>query len=88
MDLFREKIKTHPIEDYEPNYTSGDDFDKASSFVMARFQEVVGNGTTVYPHITCAINTENIEYVINDVRAKVIHNITNKIAPHLDDDAL
>jgi len=86
MDLFREKIKTHPLKGYFTNYDGGDDFDKASKFVTARFVEVVGNGATIYPHITCAINTENIEFVINDVRANVITNITMGIAPHLGGD--
>jgi len=84
MDLFREKIKTHPMKEYLMNYESGDDFDKASAFVKARFLEVVTNGTTVYSHITCAINTKNIEFVIHDVRAQVLTHITTKIAPHLD----
>jgi len=85
MDLFAEKIKTHPMKDYLINYESGEDFKKASNFVMARFMEVVGNGTTVYPHVTCAINTDNIEYVIFDVRVKVLQNITSNIAPHFND---
>jgi len=85
MDLFQEKIKTHPLKDYLLNYESGEDFNKASNFVKARFLEVVANGRRVYSHITCAISTENIEYVINDVRAQVMKDITNKIAPHLED---
>jgi len=84
MDLFRQKIKTHPMKEYLINYESGDDFDMASAFVKARFLEVVTNGTTIYPHITCAISTENIEYVIHDVRAQVMKHITNKIAPHFE----
>jgi len=75
VDLFREKIKTHPMKEHFMNYTGGEDFEKATSFVHARFLEVVTNGTTVYPHLTCAINTENIEFVINDVRAQVMRHI-------------
>lgn len=77
-DLFQEKIKKVDLKTCFEHYTGGPDFQRACEFIEARFRERVANGTQIYVHFTCAINTENIEYVINDVRTKVLSNITKQ----------
>jgi len=77
-DLFQEKIKRVDLRCCFDNYSGGNDFEKACAFIEARFRERVANGNSIYVHFTCAINTENIEFVINDVRTKVLSNITQE----------
>jgi len=79
-DLFQEKIKKVDLRACVcfDNYQGGLDFEKACAFIEARFRERVANGNQIYVHFTCAINTENIEFVINDVRTKVLSNITQE----------
>jgi len=77
-DLFQAKLKKVDMRVCFPNYEGGSDFKRACDFVEARFRERVANGTKIHVHLTCAINTENIEFVINDVRTKVLSNITQE----------
>jgi len=73
--LFQEKIKKVDLRVCFENYQGGLDFEKACAFIEARFHERVANGNQIYVHFTCAINTENIEFVINDVQTKVMSNL-------------
>lgn len=63
-----------------PNYTGGGDFEAACEFLKARFLELAGNNVQVHTHFTCAVDTRNIEYVIKDVRVKVLLDIANQIS--------
>jgi len=71
-DKFEEKIKKGDLKDYFPYYEGGADYEKAKSFVALRFLERVANGTQVFIHFTCAINTDNIDHVINEVKRKIM----------------
>lgn len=48
--------------------------------MKARFLELVGNNGQVHTHFTCAVDTRNIEYVIKDVRVKVLLDIADQIS--------
>jgi len=61
------------------NYVGGADFEKACTFIATRFRERVANDTQVFIHFTCAINTENIEFVIHEVRRKVLDRTIDQI---------
>jgi len=78
-DLFKEKIKRVDLNVLFKNYTGGAEFEKACMFIGARFKERVANDTQVFIHFTCAINTDNIEYVIHDVRKKVLDRSIEQI---------
>jgi len=79
-DKFMEKLQISPLNKTFPNYTGGSDYAKATAFIESRFRERVTNGIEVFHHFTCAIETENIKYVIFDVRKKVLTNICKDIA--------
>jgi hypothetical protein len=79
-DLFKEKLKRGvDLRLLFPNYTGGLDYDNAVAFIEARFRERIGDGHQIYVHQTCAVDTKNIEYVIKDVRVKVLLDITDNI---------
>jgi len=79
-DLLIEKLKRGiELRALFPNYTGGADYDNAVAFIEARFRERVGDAHQVYVHQTCAVDTKNIEYVIKDVRVKVLLDITKNI---------
>jgi len=83
-DLFREKITKVDLKICFPNYDGGFNFDAASKFIMARFLEKnVSDKRTVYVHFTCAINTENVEFVFKSVRKTLIDNILGQVLPDL-----
>jgi len=78
-DLFRDKITKVDLSILFPNYSGGPDFEKACQFIASRFKELIYNDVKVFIHFTCAINTENIDHVINSVRVTILDENLGKI---------
>jgi GTPase SAR1 family protein len=75
-DLFHEKIAQVNLNQCFIEYSGGADYDKASQFIASRFLELRANDVHVFVHFTCAIDTDNISHVINDVK---LHILTKNI---------
>lgn len=58
IDLFAEKIKRIPLANYFPEYAGKDDFGKACKFMIWRFQQANKPNLPLYPHLTCATDTD------------------------------
>jgi len=76
VDLFDEKIKKVDLNICFKNYTGGSDPENAKDFIKQRFLE--RTNSKVFTHYTTAINTENIEYVITDVRKSLLKDVLGK----------
>jgi hypothetical protein len=72
VDIFARKLLEVPLNTYFHFYEGEPKADIASEYIKARFLELVDEPSRVYPHVTCALDTANIEHVIYDVRAKVL----------------
>lgn len=70
LDLFTEKIKTTDLSVCFNTYSGGCNLEPALEFIKQRFLE--RTHTHVVVHNTVAINTKNIEYVINAVREFIL----------------
>ena len=69
MDLFREKIKTIDLKCAFDDYDGGCDYDKAVSFIQEKFLAQNENPRKlIYPNITEATDTKNIEVVFTAVQ--------------------
>lgn len=79
MDIFKKKIETVDLRTCFPNYTGGCNFEAASAFIKARFLEQNQSPHVIYSHFTCAISTENIEFVFRCVRETVLKQILNEV---------
>lgn len=66
-DLFKEKLKHFPISCYFDDYTGGPhDFDASAKHILSHFQaRNQSKDREIYPHITCATDTTNVEKVFN-----------------------
>jgi len=63
-DIFAEKIKKIPLTVCFPEYTGGNDYDKATKFISDKFLSKNKNSKRqIYPHLTCATDTGNIKAV-------------------------
>lgn len=78
-DLFKEKIQRVDLKVCFENYTGGCNFENASAFIKARFLEQNQSPHVIYTHFTCAISTENIEFVFKCVRETVLKKILNEV---------
>jgi len=73
MDLFKEKIKKVNITEAFPEYDGPQSFPEAAEYIQNEFLAVNDNPEKgVYPHITCATNTDNIKTVFNAVKSIVL----------------
>jgi len=79
VDLFKEKIQRVDLKVCFPNYTGGMNFDAAAAFIKARFLEQNQSPHVIYTHFTCAISTDNIEFVFKCVRETVLKKILNEV---------
>jgi len=78
-DLFKEKIEKVDLSVCFENYTGGLNFENASNFIKARFVEKNRCPHVIYVHFTCAISTENIEFVFKAVRETIIKKILGQV---------
>ncbi|KAJ3438515.1 guanine nucleotide-binding protein g(o) subunit alpha [Anaeramoeba flamelloides] len=74
-DLFRKKIKTTDPKVCFPEYIGGCDFDTASEFIKDKFISLNKNKEKeIYPHFTCATDTDNIKFVFSAVKDIILQN--------------
>jgi len=72
-DLFAEKIQAgKSIKQAFKDYTGKDTFEDSAKFVQAKFCAVddplTGRRKDIYPHITCATDTNNVRVVFNAIK--------------------
>jgi len=80
VDLFREKIARVDLTTCWPNYTGGCNFELASAFIKDKFLGQNRNTShAIYTHFTCAISTENIEFVFKAVRETLLTIILKEV---------
>jgi len=74
-DLFKEKIKRVDMKTCFPDYTGGDDFELGGKFIADKFlSKNLDPQKLIYPHITCATDTENVRIVFDTVRTSILQN--------------
>jgi len=66
-DVFKDKIKKTDLTVCFPKYTGGLNYDAASQFISEEFVKLNRDTSKkqVYPHVTCATDTNNIRVVFN-----------------------
>ncbi|CCE64800.1 hypothetical protein TPHA_0I02990 [Tetrapisispora phaffii CBS 4417] len=74
IDLFVEKLKKVPLEKYFPDYTGGQDINKAAKYILWRFFQLNRANLNIYPHITQATDTSNIKVLFSAVKETILQN--------------
>lgn len=86
-DLFREKVQKVDLRICFPQYDGDNTYEKASVYIRERFLEKnLQPNRTIFVHFTCAINTENIEFVFKSVRKTLLDGIIGSMGLGGDDD--
>jgi len=78
VDIFEQKLAEIPLNTYFRTFQGGGK-DIACEFIKARFMDYVSDTSKLYPHITCALDTDQIEHVIYDVRAEILKHCLDEI---------
>lgn len=74
IDLFAEKIRKVPLENYFPDYTGGQDINKAAKYILWRFVRLNRANLNIYPHVTQATDTSNIKLVFAAIKETLLEN--------------
>lgn len=74
IDVFAEKLPYSPLEDYFPDYNGGNNINKAAKYILWKFTQVNRSGLNIFPHVTQATDTSNIELVFAAVKETILEN--------------
>ncbi|KAI6077554.1 Guanine nucleotide binding protein alpha O [Aix galericulata] len=67
-DIFEEKIKKSPLTICFPEYTGPNSFTEAVAYIQAQYESKNKSpNKEIYTHITCATDTNNIQFVFDAV---------------------
>lgn len=77
-DLFTEKIKNHDLRIAFPDYEGAlGDYETALKFITDKYTSVCKNASNkrqVHSHVTCATDTQNIEFTFTAIKSIMQHN--------------
>ncbi|KAK6455147.1 guanine nucleotide binding protein, alpha subunit [Scheffersomyces xylosifermentans] len=74
IDVFADKLAYSPLEKQFPDYTGGNNINKAAKYILWRFTQVNRSGLNIYPHVTQATDTSNIQLVMAAVKETILEN--------------
>ncbi|KAK1479313.1 guanine nucleotide-binding protein alpha-3 subunit [Colletotrichum cuscutae] len=74
VDIFKQKLGRSPLGNYFPDYSGGDDVNKAAKYLLWRFNQVNRAHLNLYPHLTQATDTSNIRLVFAAVKETILNN--------------
>ncbi|TGO43060.1 hypothetical protein BHYA_0003g00140 [Botrytis hyacinthi] len=74
VDLFKQKLGRSPLETYFPDYSGGNDLNRAAKYLLWRFNQVNRAHLNLYPHLTQATDTSNIRLVFAAVKETILQN--------------
>ncbi|EGG21406.1 G-protein subunit alpha 5 [Cavenderia fasciculata] len=75
VDLFREKITKIELGEFFPAYKGGLNYENGSQFVKKMFLDQSHSSHMIFPHFTCAIDTQNIQFVFQAVRETLLMHV-------------
>ncbi|KAF2760646.1 guanine nucleotide binding protein, alpha subunit [Pseudovirgaria hyperparasitica] len=74
VDLFKAKLARSPLGTYFPDYSGGNDVNRAAKYLLWRFNQVNRAHLNLYPHLTQATDTSNIRLVFAAVKETILQN--------------
>ncbi|KAI9846460.1 MAG: Guanine nucleotide-binding protein alpha-2 subunit [Thelocarpon superellum] len=74
VDLFKQKLGRSPLVTYFPDYSGGNDVNRAAKYLLWRFNQVNRAHLNLYPHLTQATDTSNIRLVFAAVKETILQN--------------
>lgn len=74
IDVLAEKLPYSPLENHFPDYTGGNNINKAAKYILWRFNQVNRSGLSIYPHVTQATDTSNIQLVFAAIKETILEN--------------
>jgi len=73
---FKEKLRSKPLGDYFPDYSGGSDFNKASEYLLWRFNQVNRSNLNLCSQLCEPSDASNVRLVWSAAKDTVLHNAT------------
>lgn len=74
-DIFGDKIRKSPLSICFPEYTGSNTFEEAVNYIQSQYESKNKSvEKEIYSHITCATDTDNIQFVFDAVTDVIIAN--------------
>ncbi|KIK53436.1 hypothetical protein GYMLUDRAFT_250390 [Collybiopsis luxurians FD-317 M1] len=74
IDEFKKKLPTVPLERYFPEYTGGNDINKAAKYILWKFMQANRARSSVYPCLTQGDDPTNICFIFSIVKETILQN--------------
>ncbi|KAH7708051.1 guanine nucleotide binding protein alpha transducing activity polypeptide 2 [Aphelenchoides avenae] len=72
-DLFETKIQKVHLRVCFPKYRYKNDYTNAAKYITKKFKrQILDDEKIIYPHLTCAMDTDHIKFVMNSVTDMII----------------
>jgi len=71
-DLFEDKIRTVTLRTCFPDYVGGRSFEECADFVHKKFLEVNTGNKLIFPHFTCATDTQLVSKVFDACKLVIL----------------
>jgi GTPase SAR1 family protein len=78
-DLFEDKIQKVSLRSCFPEYTGGRSYDECAEFVHRKFVEVNTGSKMIFPHFTCATDTQLVSKVFEACKLVILDNNLKKL---------
>lgn len=79
IDIFQTKIHQVPLTTCFPDYAGDNSFEEASNYIRDRFVEVNRQTKDIFPHLTCATDTNNVERVFEACKKIILKKSLDKL---------
>jgi guanine nucleotide-binding protein G(i) subunit alpha len=72
VDVFKYKLARSPLENYFPDYSGGNDINRAAKYILWRFNLVNRAHLDLYPHLVQSTDLTNIRFVFAAVKETLL----------------
>jgi guanine nucleotide-binding protein G(i) subunit alpha len=68
LDQFKEKLARNPLGDFFPDYSGGNNVNRAAKYILWRFSQVNRAHLDIYPHLVQSGDVSNLLYISAAIR--------------------
>jgi guanine nucleotide-binding protein subunit alpha len=74
VEIFKHKLTRKPMHHYFPDYTGGDDINKASQYLLWRFNQLNRSHLNLYPHLCETSDFSSVRLVFSAIKETILQN--------------
>jgi guanine nucleotide-binding protein G(i) subunit alpha len=80
---FKQKLDKDPLGNYFPDYTGGNDVNRAAKYLLWRFNQVNRAHVNLYPHLVEVADTTNVRLAFAAVKETILQETNSRLLGEL-----